>query len=71
MLELGVQGFGELGDWDHWASRDQQSHRADPALFGSVSVGKESSIKYQAAYLIGSIYGRHGYMLTSRVQYVF
>ncbi|MET3119474.1 hypothetical protein AAKU64_003714 [Undibacterium sp. GrIS 1.8] len=71
MLELGVQGFGELGDWDHWASRDQQSHRAGPALFGSVPVGRESSIKYQAAYLIGSIYGRHGYMFTSRIQYIF
>ena len=71
MLELGLQGFGELGDWDHWASRDQQSHRVGPALFGSVHVGKEFSIKYQAAYLIGSIYGRHGYMFTSRVQYLF
>jgi hypothetical protein len=25
-LRLGVQGFGELGPWDHWS--DRQSHRA-------------------------------------------
>ena len=43
-LQFGLQGFAELGDWDHWAPRDQQSHRAGPAIFGSLPVGNGQSI---------------------------
>lgn len=70
-LEFGLQGFGELGDWNHWSPRSRQSHRAGPALFGSLPMGAAQTLKYQAAYLIGSIYGRHGNMLSLRLQYVF
>ncbi|HTD04974.1 hypothetical protein [Undibacterium sp.] len=70
-LEFGLQGFGELGPWNHWSPRDQQSHRAGPALFGSLPMGAAQTIKYQASYLTGSIYGRHGNMFSLRLQYVF
>lgn len=53
MLNVGLQGFGELGRWDQWASRDQQSHRAGPALFGTLRMGRQF-LKYEAAYLFGS-----------------
>jgi hypothetical protein len=71
LLNLGLQGFGELGPWYHWAPRDQQSHRAGPALFGSLPLGDRQSLLYQAAYLFGSIYGQHGRMFSMRVQYAF
>ncbi|MDB5849083.1 MAG: hypothetical protein JWP29_2835 [Rhodoferax sp.] len=67
-LHFGAQGFGELGPWDHWSPRDDQSHRAGPALFGSVPAGP-GTIGWQAAYLTGSTYGRHGHMLSLRVKY--
>jgi hypothetical protein len=70
-LQFGLQGLGELGDWNHWAPRSQQSHRAGPALFGSLDIGGSQMIKYQASYLTGSIYGKHGNMLIARLQYVF
>jgi hypothetical protein len=70
-LHFGLQGFGELGPWDHWAPRDQQSHRAGPALFGTLPVADGQSVLYQASYLFGSIYGRHGVMFSARVQYTF
>jgi hypothetical protein len=73
-LHVGLQGFGELGDWKDWAPRSQQSHRAGPALSGSLPMGagaNASVLKYQAAYLYGSIYARHGHMLTMRMQYSF
>ena len=70
-LQFGLQGFGELGPWDRWAPRDQQSHRAGPALFGTVPIGSRQSLSYQAAYLIGSIYGRHGDMFSMRAQYAY
>ena len=70
LLETGVQGFGELGDWNHWV-RERQSHRAGPVLSGALPVGPSQAFKYQLAYLRGSIYGSHGNMLSLRLQYVF
>lgn len=52
-FNFGLQGFGELGRWDHWATRDQQSHRAGPALFGTLRMGHQF-VKYEAAYLFGT-----------------
>ncbi|MFI4930954.1 MAG: hypothetical protein ACHP83_11990 [Burkholderiales bacterium] len=70
-LHFGLQGFGELGPWDHWAPRDEQSHRAGPAVFGTVPFGERQALHWQGAYLVGSIYGRHGDMLTLRALYTF
>ncbi len=50
-LELGVQGFGEVGEWDHWAPRNEQSHRFGPAVFGEFSIGGDRHFEYDAAYL--------------------
>lgn len=69
-FQPGWQGFGELGDWNHWAARAQQSHRIGPALFGSVALGG-ALVKYQAAYLFGKVGGKRGEMLSVRVQWLF
>lgn len=70
-LQFGLQGFGELGPWDHWARHARQSHRAGPMLAGSWDVGAGQGVKYEAAWLSGSIYGRHGSMFSMRLQYLF
>lgn len=71
-FQFGVQGFGELGDWDHWAPHGKQSHRAGPVISGTLPLGSGTqALKYQVAYLGGSIRGRHGKMLSMRLQYVF
>lgn len=70
-LHFGLQGFGELGPWDHWASGDQQSHRAGPAVFGTLPLGDGQSFLYQASYLFGSIYAQRGTMFSLRAQYTF
>ena len=69
-LHVGAQGFGELGPWDQWLPQDQQSHRAGPALFGSVPLGP-GRIGWQAAYLVGKTYARRGEMFTARIKYDF
>jgi hypothetical protein len=69
-LNVGAQGFGELGAWDHWAPHDAQSHRAGPALFGSVGAGP-GAFAWQAAYLVGKTFGVRGNMLTTRLKYDF
>ncbi len=70
-MHFGLQGFGELGDWNHWASSKNQSHRAGPMLSGTFGLGAGQSFKYELAYLAGSIYGQRGHMVTTRLQYVF
>jgi len=69
-LHFGAQGFGELGPWDRWSPHDAQSHRAGPALFGSIDAGP-GVIGWQAAYLLGKTFGQRGDMFTLRLKYDF
>jgi hypothetical protein len=69
-LAFGLQGFGELGPWNRWAPRSEQSHRAGPALFGSLPIGRQTLI-YQAAILKGRVYGGNATMFSMRVQLAF
>jgi hypothetical protein len=77
LLNFGVQGFGELGQWDNWDDSSRQSHRIGPALFGSWFIGKRRGesvpreLRYEAAYLIGKNSGRNAKSFTMRVQYAF
>ena len=53
-LEPGLQGFGELGEWDHWASSREQSHIWGPAVFGKLKLGGHQAVKYDAAFLVAA-----------------
>jgi len=72
-LQFGVQGFGEPGQWDDFASTAQQSHRIGPALFGSLYFGEQRSreLRYESAYLVGKNGARNAKSFTMRVQYLF
>ena len=52
--EVGVQAFGEMGKWNHWEPREEQSHQVGPAVFGKVRLGGRDAIRYNAAYLFGT-----------------
>jgi hypothetical protein len=52
-FEFGLQGFGEMGKWDHWEDSDEQSHKLGPAIFGKIGLGGKQAIKYNAALLFG------------------
>ncbi len=52
-IDFGVQGFGEVGTWNHWSASVRQNHRAGPVLYGKVKLAHEVSIKYNAAWLFG------------------
>ncbi len=53
-FEFGLQGFGEMGKWNAWNSRDLQNHRLGPAVFGKIGLGNHQSITYNAAWLKGA-----------------
>lgn len=70
-LELGFQGFGELGKWDHWAGHDEQSHLLGPALFGKVRLGGRQALKYDAALLFAASPAAPERTLRFRAEYEF
>lgn len=59
---LGLQGFGELGRWDHWSPHERQSHRAGPVL----RLGLPAA-ELQLAYLWGKTYGSRGDMFSAQL----
>ena len=70
-LELGLQAFGEVGEFNSWSPRSEQSHRAGPAIFGKIPLGNRTAIKYNTAYLIGSTESIQGKTLRMQVEYEF
>lgn len=70
-LELGFQGFGELGQWNHWDPAEQQSHRIGPALFGKLAFGNRQAIRYNAAWLVGASTNAPSHNLRLQVEYEF
>ena len=53
-VEIGAQGFGDLGPWRHWASSAAQSHVLGPAVFGKLRMEQGFTVKYNAALLLGT-----------------
>jgi hypothetical protein len=52
-VDFGLQAFGEMGEWNHWAPASQQEHLAGPAIFGKVKLGGREAIKWNASWLVG------------------
>lgn len=52
-FEFGLQGMGEMGEWNHWENSSEQNHRIGPAVFGKLDLGQKQAIKYNAALLFG------------------
>lgn len=71
-FEFGLQGFGETGPWDRWASHEEQNHRYGPAIFGKLPLGGHQAIGYNAAWLIGDgNTAAPGHTLRLQVEYEF
>jgi hypothetical protein len=52
-LELGAQGFGEVGPWSHWRPASQQEHSLGPAAFAKWTLSDGQVLSVDAAWLIG------------------
>ncbi|MFZ6743182.1 hypothetical protein ACO0LC_08165 [Undibacterium sp. JH2W] len=74
-LEFGVQGFGELGNWDNWSTLALQSHRAGPMVSGTFRLGgtvdSQQALGYEASYVVGKLNTRHAGVFSMRLQYAF
>lgn len=70
-FDFGAQGFGELGKWDDWAPRSEQSHILGPAVFGRLPLAGRQALKYNAAYLFDADDDRHSKTFRMQVEYEF
>jgi hypothetical protein len=70
-VELGAQGFGDVGSWNHWAPGSQQSHELGPAVFMKWMLADGHALKIDAAWLAGIGGGSPRDTLRLRVQHEF
>ena len=70
-LEWGVQGFGNVGQWDRWNSASQQEFKVGPALFGKIKTGTKEAIKWNAALLVGTTNATPNTTLRIQTEYEF
>lgn len=54
-FSFGLQGFGELGNWNDWVPQQKQSHRIGPVVSGSFPVDASHALKYEAAWFTGKL----------------
>jgi hypothetical protein len=70
-VELGAQGFGEVGPWNHWLPASQQEHSLGPAAFAKWPLGDGQVLNLDAALLVGVGAGSPKNTLRVRLQYEF
>lgn len=70
-FEFGFQGFGEMGEWDHWAQHNAQEHKLGPAIFGKIALNGHQAIKYNAAWLIGTTDATPDHTFRMQAEYEF
>ncbi len=70
-FEFGLQGFGEMGNWDAWAPREERVHQIGPAVFGKLKLGDGHAIKYNAAWLLKASTAAPDHTLRAQVEFEF
>lgn len=70
-FEYGLQGFGEVGQWNDWAPAEERTHRLGPAVFGKIALGGRQAIRYNAAWLFGAAGGAADHTFRLQAEYEF
>ncbi len=68
-IYYGLQGMGEMGQWDDWAKRDDQEHKIGPTLFGRLKTAGGQRLNYNAGLLFGVTDGTPDYTLRFKLEY--
>jgi len=70
-MDVGVQAFGDLGEWNHWLASSEQSHRIGPAVAGKIKLGGRNQIRWNAAWLFGASKAAADNALRVQAEYEF
>lgn len=69
-IEVGAQGFGGVGTWNHWSPANQQEHTIGPAIFAKTAWNGHP-LTVDAAWLFGIGGGSPRNVLRMRLQQEF
>jgi hypothetical protein len=70
-FEFGLQGFGEMGKWNHWVPESERNHRMGPAVFGKLPLGGHHALRYNAAWLFGASTAAPNHTFRMQMEYEF
>lgn len=70
-FEFGMQGLGEVGEWNRWSQHSAQERKMGPAIFGKLPLGNRQAIRYNAALLFGTSPATPNNTFRMQVEYEF
>jgi hypothetical protein len=70
-FELGLQGFGGVGQWDKWSKGNEAQHNIGPAVFGKLHLGGKNMIAYNVAWLRATTTSTPNNTLRMQMEYEF
>lgn len=70
-MDVGVQAFGDMGEWNHWVSSSEQSHRIGPMVAGKIRLGGRNQIRWNAAWLFGATHASPDNQFRLQAEYEF
>ena len=70
-IELGAQGFGDVGPWNHWRPASQQEHTLGPVVVAKWMLADGRPLQLDAGVLFGVGAGSPRDVLRLRVQHEF
>jgi hypothetical protein len=70
-MDLGVQAFGDMGEWNHWLASSEQSHRIGPMAAGKIKLGGRNQIRWNAAFLFGATHASPDNQFRLQAEYEF
>lgn len=68
-FDVGLQGFGELGRWDHWSPRREQSHILGPTIFATLGDDDDPAIEVGWMFGTGGAAPRHTLRLQAMIPF--
>jgi hypothetical protein len=70
-MDIGVQAFGDMGEWNHWLASSEQSHRIGPMAAGKIRLGGRNQIRWNAAWLFGVTHASPDNQFRLQAEYEF
>lgn len=69
-IYYGLWGMGDLGRWNDWADKEEQSHQLGPAIYGRLKLGGQR-LNYDVGLLFGLTNGAPERGLRLKLEYEF
>lgn len=70
-FRFALEGYGQVGDYNHWSATPAQSHQIGPAVVGKIHNGDDSDMNYRLGIYFGVTQGAPNRALMAGMEYEF